>query len=294
MIKSMTAFAKDEIEIDGAKWLLELHSVNRRNLEFSLHIPKDLLHLDIDLRNWVGEHVKRGHISIRLSFQNAIKKNNFFTISEINHLQALKADYENISDTLQLPKESITLSFLLNQFHLLSIQNNQFNENVKDHLKDLVEKTLIKFKEMKRIEGEALEKDLRYRISLLEKSLKIICGMDKDVLNKYQNKLLNKMAALDLSLEDMQDRLLKEAVIWADKSDITEEIVRLESHLAQFLSIMKSDEKTVGRTLDFLCQEIHRELNTMGAKSVDVNLSYEVLNMKTELEKIREQVQNIE
>jgi uncharacterized protein (TIGR00255 family) len=161
-------------------------------------------------------------------------------------------------------------------------------------LKDLTAQALKDFLLRKKEEGQALAQDMLKRLELIENESVQIEGMREDPLTKYRQKLelfLKELGQLQL---EGDDRILKEIALLAEKSDVTEELVRLRAHIAQFKSHLQSGEKAIGKTLEFVVQEMHREINTLGSKSTDSNISRSVIKMKSELEKIREQVQNIE
>ena len=287
MARSMTAYARGVQMTPFGRLILEIHSVNKRVLEMNVSLPRNLLYLDLLLRDWLREKVTRGQVTVRLQFEDEdaegvqLKK----TASE---LKSLKKFWEKIAVDLSYdPKKEVTLSFLMKQVP------QETKENIEEsQLKVAFQETVLKFLAMKEREGKVLGEDISVRLQLLREHLEKVEGLAPSVAKRYLERLKQKID--EVSTPELEDRLYREMVLFADKIDITEEIVRLKSHFDQFFSYLKSKEQSIGRTLDFLCQEIYREINTIGSKAQEGQISFFVVEMKSELDKIKEQVQNIE
>jgi len=206
-------------------------------------------------------------------------------------LKKLKSGWEKTAKELGIGKEEITLTFLLAQMEKVS--SDLFGTKIQTELKKTVSVALTGLVKMKETEGKALAADMLKRVKTLQSNVNAMEKMSSKAPEYYREKLLARLEVLlKEPLED--ERVLREVALFAEKADITEEITRLKSHLVQFADLLKSKEESVGRTLDFLIQEILREINTVSSKSPDLALTQLAVSSKAELEKIREQVQNIE
>lgn len=288
MIKSMTAFGRAEKIFQGTKFALELHSVNRKVLDITLQIPKDLLRFDIEIRQKISSHIQRGAVTLRLSIENLGDYSQAFThLSQ--KIKSAKKSWDKLAKDLGC--EPVSLPFLVEQLELFFPQELSPEDSViREALEELMEKGLKEFDERRKKEGRVLAKDIEERLKKIETALKKIETKAPKAVLKHREKLRERIQAI---VSECEERLLKEIAIFAEKVDITEELVRLSSHLKQFREELKNG-KGVGRTLDFLLQELHRETNTIAAKSADQEVSSLTIQIKGELEKIREQVQNIE
>lgn len=286
----MTAYGRaTSTEIGDLSWVVEIHSVNRRGLDIHLHISKELLFMDIDLRKAISKEVARGQVTLKISFKK-LKGNE----SSITMLKKLKSFWEKGAKELGYPKESVDLPFLLDQMDRTPIEEFGLSEKkIQTELKKALSEAMDAFITMKEVEGKALALDIKGRIKAIGEHLKKIEKEAKGAPQKYREKLLEKLEDVLAGAAD-DERLLKEVAFYAEKIDITEEITRLKSHMKQALDLIASKEKSIGRSLDFLNQEMLREINTIASKSGSLSVTKEAVNAKAELEKIREQVQNIE
>lgn len=295
MAKSMTAYGRASIELDEGHWTLEIFSVNKKALEVQVSLPKDLLYLDNPLRKLISPLVSRGHISIRLTKEINLKAQAFSPII-LAALASLKTQWEDAAKKLNLnPEKEITLSFLLENLGDIDL----FSEKDKERLFNqtigpLFQKAYIAFDGVKNIEGKTLATDILKRLSVIEKLLKEIESLVQDLPEKAKLKLLEKLKSLKEVGAELEERAAKEIAFAAEKMDVTEEITRLYSHLAQLRSLLSQEEKPVGKMGEFLLQEAFREVTTLNNKSLDLAVIKLSLEMKSELEKIREQIQNIE
>ena len=291
-MRSMTGYGRGEADHAGTKISVELNSVNRKQSDIVINLPRDLAMLEPRIRQAINEKISRGRMNVMIGLQESANGASALALDT-----ALARSYHAAMLTLQkelsAPGE-ITIGTILQAPGVMRSPEHTLDA---DDAWPVVERALtaalgdlIKMRER---EGKHLAKDLIRRLKTLRAGTKEIRKLYPEVVKKYRAVLRERLekAGLDLPLDD--ERLLKEVTIFADRSDITEELTRLESHLAQFAHHLRKNEP-VGRTLEFITQEIFRELNTLGAKSNDAAISQHVVACKSELEKIREQIQNLE
>jgi uncharacterized protein (TIGR00255 family) len=290
----MTGYGRGESVQDGFKITVELSSVNRRQGEISLYLPRELEALESRIRDEVNRRIARGRLTGKVSLQTGngswqgkVKLNAALARAYARELSRLAKDLK-LSDR-------ITLEVLVRAPGVL-----QADESVSDAeafwpaVEKALKKALDGLVRMREREGTHLAKDLQQRIAVLRKSIERVQKQAPEVLKRYEQHLRERIRNAGLEMPGLDDeRLLKEVVYFADRSDISEELTRLQSHFQQFDDCLKTKEP-VGRTLDFLAQEMNREVNTIGSKANDSLISREIVNLKAELEKFREQVQNVE
>lgn len=288
----MTAYGRATKSTSIGQWVLELHCVNRRMLDISMHLSKELLRFDIEIRKWVSALMSRGQVTVRVYL---LQEAAMITQSS-SSLKEMKGAWEKIAIELGYdPKDSISLSFLANQLSSFPTQSLiEDEQEVLNILKHLFQEASVQVLKMKETEGKALAEDIRSRLKIMEECFQPIGALAPDAAERYRNKLQARIQEVCTSEAECDERILREVAIYAEKLDITEELTRLHSHLEQFRSLLDSDEKSIGRTLDFLTQEMNREINTIASKSAETEISRLVVMCKSELEKIREQTQNIE
>ncbi len=285
MIRSMTAYGRAEKETPRGKWAVELHSVNRKGLEVNLLLPKDLLVLDLEVRKWLSAEIQRGQLTVRIVHTPSEKKE-----EAVGRLKALKETWEEIAKTLQLdPYKEISLPFLISQLEDRELSLEEALE--RPVIQEVVHQALAAFVKMREVEGKALLEILEKRLSTIRQVLEGIQQESLQLASYYRQKLLERLKLLDVG--DVE-RIEKEIVFHVDRADISEEIERLISHVDQFTVLLRSSEKAIGRTLDFLTQEMGREITTLNAKTGGHQIAKSAVIIKSEIEKIREQVQNIE
>ena len=291
MIYSMTGYGKGVAEDDKTTVEVEVKSVNSRYLDISLRLPSSLMNKENELREFIKGKVKRGKLSIIMQ----IKRNN--NSSDISRIDREKlADYLSVVNEIKNAanlKEEIKLEHLLNNKELFIAQNGDYSEDEFNLLKSAIDSALQKLIIMKSDEGKELAKDLQKRILIIEEKLSIIEEEASKSLTDYYAKLKERINILleDASIE--KERLDVELAIIADKADITEECVRMKSHIKFFMESIEKGEEP-GRKLNFLCQELNRETNTISSKSISTLITHNTVQIKEEIEKIREQIQNIE
>jgi uncharacterized protein (TIGR00255 family) len=297
MIRSMTAFGRADLQTPSGshsgRWVVEIHSVNKKALDINLSLPKDFLCFDVEIRKWIAEAIHRGQVSVRLMFYPAPS---VFEHASLQTFRSLKTTWEHIARELgRDPAKEVTLAFLSEQAaRLPSPEVCHGKEDVLASLKTLIDSALNECLHMKTKEGVALKKDIEERLYLIEQCVPSIEAKSAGTVDVYRDKLIARIQDVMGTREAVDERILREIALFAERIDVTEEVVRLKSHLKQFHQMLRSEEKSVGRTLDFIIQEMHREIHTMNAKSADSEISSLTLAMRGELEKIREQVQNIE
>lgn len=291
-LKSMTGFGEGAATASGIQVTVELSSVNRKQLDINVNLPRNLVTLDAQVQSLIRAEFSRGRVSGIIRVNAADHAAGSVTIDD-----KLAAQYvEGIRKTAKKLKLSDDLGAecIARLPGVVGIEQEALDaDHVSAVLDQAMTKALRGLSRMRTSEGKALEQDLRSRIGLLEEGVKAISKLAPTVVSSYREKLFQRLE--EAGLEDLatDERVVKEVAIFADRCDISEELTRLKSHLAQTRKLFRSKEP-VGRTLDFLCQELFREINTVGSKANEVEITRSVVAFKTELERIREQVQNIE
>lgn len=292
-MKSMTGYGRGESSQAGFKITIELSSVNRKQIEIAVNLPRDIEVLEAQIRDEINRRVARGRVTVRVSVHAAeavVGKSRInFTLAK-----AYAKELRTLAKSLHL-SDDVTLDMLSRAPGVLQT-DEQIPEaealwpGTSKALKTALD-TLIKMRER---EGAWLGKDLKARIATMRAGVARVQKLAPQVAERYRAQLLARIKSAGLESPVLEeDRLLKEVFYFADRADISEELTRLQSHFQQFEDCVKSGEP-VGRTLDFLSQEINREINTIGSKANDSLISREVVVLKAELEKFREQVQNVE
>ena len=291
MVQSMTGFSRSEMKNGEMECVIETRSVNNRFLDISVRLPRKLMEIELKIKKKVKEKFSRGSMEINISFNNEKKEVNLTANLEMANVY--KKILEELRTSLGM-KQEIDLKDLLKFREIIKYEPPE--ENV-DELWEMIEKNLDialkKLQETRLLEGTVLLEDILNRIKSILEKVEYIKGQQPMILENYKKKLAERLSKLLEGKKTDEDRLLQEAAILADRSDISEEIVRLESHLKQFVILTKGHE-AIGRQLEFLNQEMLREANTITSKANDYKVSQSVVKIKAELEKIREQIQNIE
>ena len=293
-MKSMTGHGRGECVRDGFKITVELSSVNRKQMDMSINLPRELESLESQVRDALNRKLARGRLTAKITLQSAgdsaaglVRLNSDLARAYANEFRKLAKELGIVGD--------LTLDTLLKAPGVL--QNNGDSDDA-DAYWPAVEKALKAalsgLVKMRQQEGDHLAGDLSARINAIAKSAARIQKRSPKVVLKYRDNLMERIANLGADAPAVDDdKLAREVAYFADRCDVTEEITRLNSHFEQFAGFVKSS-KPVGRTLDFLSQEMNREINTIGSKANDSDISREVVKVKAELEKFREQVQNVE
>ncbi len=294
MIKSMTAYAEGSNTENMISAEVVIRSYNSRYLDIALHSPETCIQFEDKIKKLVKEKITRGRVEIRLSLKDESEDAIEFEPDLKRALAYLKA-LETLKNTLSLESE-INLDHFLNIRDIIKPVNKQTDPVLLwSAVQDAMDEAIESLNTMREQEGQNLAEDLNSRLIFIENKLDIIQKQADIIPEIYRQKLTKRIAALTSDIESLDPvRLSQEAAILADKSDISEEIVRSRSHIKQFKEILKTENESGGRKLNFLIQEFNREFNTMGAKAGKVELSHIIVDVKSELEKIREQIQNIE
>jgi uncharacterized protein (TIGR00255 family) len=295
MLRSMTAYGRSSLTTPLGRFSVEIQSVNRKHLEVNTALPTPLLCFDADIKKWVAAHVGRGQVNIRVNI--AYDQGAPVTVSPnlTLALQIQKA-WHQLSDNLKIPfNEQQFMSMLSQTEGILNYEEELQDESLyKNALQTSIHQAIEQLVRMKKREGQALYEDITKRMAILAQLIAQIASRSSNATVRYREKLQERLTeALGASIEN-EERILREVCVYADKVDIAEEITRFDSHLQQMLRILQTEGEGVGKTLEFLIQELNREVNTVGSKSSDAEISRFVVEIKTELERIREQIQNIE
>jgi uncharacterized protein (TIGR00255 family) len=289
----MTGFARYENQNGELTCKVEIKSVNNRFIDINTRLPKSLAALELPLKKLVKSKCARGSFDISISLESNGQSGAHFEIKPNLPLAAqyLKA-FNQIRDDLKLQGE-IDINAILGQRDIVKPELKEVDDSSEETVTSTVEKTLIDLIKMREDEGANLEKDIISQIKGIEKLGGAIKSLQSTTVQEFQDRLKEKIQTLTNGMELDPARMAQETALLADRCDITEEIIRLKSHLDQFYKLVESDEPQ-GRKLEFLTQEINREVNTIGSKTIDIEVSKTVIEMKSRLEKIREQLANIE
>lgn len=291
MIKSMTGFSRAEFSEDGMYASVELKSLNGKYLELNCKMPRNLQHKENEIREIVRKFITRGTVNVNINIEIDSVKKSVTLNSEV--AQHIYEQLNNLRKELKL-KETVKLDQVLSfSSYLLVTEENEDELKQMQLIKKVLNHSLKNLDNMKRKEGQQLIKDLNNRMRSISESVDKIEKLGIQRVPNEREKLKQRLAQFFENDEYDEQRLQMEMVLMADKLDISEEVVRIKSHFKFYYEIMKKEE-TPGRKINFLLQEINREINTIGSKANDANISQLVVNVKEELEKIREQIQNIE
>ncbi len=288
----MTGFGRAEHASEGIIARVEIATVNRKQADIHFSLPRELGELEAGLKKTVLGAVSRGRVNISINLERASGSEEGLNL-DTNRAKALEAAFNELSDILNRAVKLEASDFLRAPGIITYEDSGWDTEEARAAIEPALSSALENLVVMRTAEGNDLKTDLLARLIILEDHAKVIAATTPKIVIRQRELLHNRLrdAGIDLDLND--ERLLKEIAIFAERCDISEEATRLESHIGRFREYLDSDEP-VGRSLDFLCQEINREFNTIGSKANDSGIGQNVVGAKTELEKIREQVQNIE
>lgn len=296
MIYSMTGFGKTSAEVaKETSFTVEISSVNRKQLELRFNLPREITMLETDLRKLFSSEIGRGMVNIRITLGESAK--NELDSIEINQNLLNKLLESAVKLRAELNISNATLD-LASFYNINGVVTNSCVDLENSHFKNDIIKAcqsaLKNFLSMRQAEGEELAIDLKKRIVILKELLEKIIPFSFAIKDSLKNKIMTKLKDEDFKVDLNDERLQKEILFYVDKSDVSEEITRLHSHFVQFDKLFENTTSEPGRNMDFLLQEMFREINTLGNKSGSTEVSPLVVAFKSELEKIREQVQNIE
>jgi uncharacterized protein (TIGR00255 family) len=288
----MTGYGRGEADHNGNRFWVELNSVNRKQSDVVVTLPRDLAALEPRIRETINENISRGRTNVTVTLRNPANGAQQLAL-DTNLARSYHEAMRALQKELDAPGE-ITIGLVLQAPGVMRLPEQVVDpDEVWPRVEQALRAALADLINMREREGKHLAKDLIHRLKQIRKKLKEIRGLHPDVVKKYRTALLDRLERAGLPLDPADERIVKEISFFADRADICEELTRLESHLAQFAHHLRRNEP-VGRTLEFIAQEISRELNTIGAKANDAAISQRVVACKAELEKIREQVQNLE
>ncbi|PYZ93206.1 YicC family protein [Salipaludibacillus keqinensis] len=293
MIMSMTGYGRSTKENDNCQVTVEMKAVNHRFCEMNIRMPRQLFFLEDRMKKEISKYVKRGKVDVFLNVhgEGVVKR-------------SLSIDWDLFQQYQEMHEEMIKSSGAASEFpvnellvheEVVSVNEaDDVSEELETMVQGAVEQAVVQLIDMRKQEGEELHKDMVHRLSQITAYVDELRGLSPLVQTQYRDRLLKKVedfVGSDLDID--QSRILTEVSVFADKSDIEEELTRIDSHVKQFMTIL-NDAHVVGRKLDFLVQELNRETNTIGSKANHLEISQTVVNLKAELEKIKEQVQNVE
>ncbi len=291
MLKSMTGYGRAERQVEGFNIKVNLKSVNHRYIDITVKMPRYYSFAEDKIRQSAMKYISRGKVEVHVSIdrpgssERTVVLDTEMAKNYINALKSLKA--------FGL-KDDIKISTMAQYGEIFKIESDEADE---EHISSIIESVFVSaaedFVNMRKCEGERMENDICAHLDCLSNYLNEVEQRYPKVIEEYRQKLSKRIADVLADENIDESRILTEAAIYADKSDISEETVRLASHIKEFKDAIKTD-KPIGKKLDFIVQEMNRETNTMGSKSGDIEISRLIVDMKSEIEKIREQIQNIE
>ena len=291
MIKSMTGYGKSNMSKNLREYQVEIKSVNHRYLDISVKMPRSLSYLEEEIKKAISAKVTRGKVDVFITFNNNSLEGRDIKINTEIARMYIK-ELRNLSETEGIVAD-IPVTEISKLPDVLTIKNNQDDETIKNELIEVTNKAIENLVGMRKVEGEKIAQDLLVRIQDIEEKVKKISALSTGLIDEYVVKLETRIKELLQEQEIDEARLAQEVVIYADKCSIEEEVTRLNSHIYQFRELLQTNE-AVGKKIDFMIQEMNRETNTIGSKANNLEITNDVINMKTQIENIREQVQNIE
>lgn len=292
MLKSMTGYGRGKYECDSREYTVEIKSVNNRYSDISIKMPRNISFLEDTVRKLISNSITRGKVEVFVSFTNNSDKGRNIELNydlAKNYIEAMKKLAEETSinsnieviDVVRLPD-------------VLNTTVDQEGENIiTEELTKTVSEAITNFIKMREIEGEKIKEDLQERIESISKKINQINSISTGLVSEYIVKLEKRVNELLKPNVVDENRLAQEIVIYSDKCSVEEEITRMRSHISQFLNLLEQTNSN-GKRIDFLIQEMNRETNTIGSKANNLQITNYIVDIKTELENIREQIQNIE
>lgn len=291
MIKSMTGYGRGKYENDGRCYTVEMKSVNHKYSEISIKTPRNLSFLEDKIKKSVSSYISRGKIDIQVTFVNMSSKGINININKELAKQYITAIHDLAEEADLSP--TIGIMDITRLPDVLTVQSDDNEELLWNELKLALDEAINNFMQMRKVEGELIAQDLEQRINQVSDKTQKIFELSTGLVEEYVVKLEERIKELLKTDVVDQARLAQEVVIFSDKCSVQEELTRLKSHTAQFLNTIKKDGP-VGKNLDFLVQEMNRETNTIGSKANKLEITNLVIEIKTIIEDIREQIQNIE
>jgi len=293
MALSMTGFGRGEYKDENLSFVVECKTINHKYTDINIRLPRKISFLEDKVRNFVKEYVKRGRVDLYIKLESLNNNDSTLKLDE-----ELANQYYNILSTIKDKfnlNDDITVMNIAKFPDIVKIEEKEEDESIIwNSLRQALQDCLLKLKDMREEEGSKLASDIKMRCDLLKNYVEEIEKYSYNVVIDYKEKLRTRInELLEGTMEIDENKLTQEVAIYADKSSITEELVRFKSHIVQLKNTIDKND-SIGRKIDFLIQEMNREINTMGSKSSNLNITNLVVEVKSELEKIREQIQNIE
>ena len=291
MIKSMTRYGKSSLSINSREYQVEIKTVNHKYIDTNIKMPRIISYLEEEIRKTISSKIKRGKIDVSINFENYSKDGNDIKINTelakiyIQNLRKL-AEEENLSADIQVTDITKMPDVLIIKNVL---DENIIKEEIKQVLNDAIEQLLV----MREKEGIKISEDILNKLGQIENKVEEIFSLSTGLIEEYVVKLEARVKEILKTEEIDKSRLMQEIVIYADKCSVEEEITRMRSHISQLRELIKTDEPT-GKKMDFIIQEMNRETNTIGSKANKLEITDRVVAIKTILEDIREQIQNVE
>ena len=292
MLKSMTGYGRHELVKDGKRINVEIKSVNHRYSDYNIKYPRSYAFLEDKIKKHAAKSITRGKVDIFLTIENYESTDEEIDINREaakNYIEALK----KLRDEFSLTDDITVMSVARNQDVFTVVKKEEDEETIWQNVRAALDSALGDFTDMRKREGERIQRDLEARVEYMKTLVKKVDERSPETVSEYKNRLYDKIKEVLEDREIDESRVLTEVAIFADKVAVNEETVRLASHFDEFYNIVSSGEPA-GRRLDFLIQEINRETNTIGSKASDIEIAKLVVELKGEIEKLREQVQNIE
>ena len=292
MLKSMTGYGRAQKILNGRDILVEIRSVNHRYYEYSSRIPRTYSYIDEKLKALLKNSISRGKVEAAVTINNIEGKDTEIAINK-GVAEGYVAALRSVSEELKLA-DDLSLSKLMKLPDIFTVQKTPDDEEqVWNDVAEVAQEAVDKFVEMRSTEGERLKNDITEKADGILRMVMEVERLSPITVEHYRNRLYKKLSEVLENKDIDEQRILTEAAIFSEKIAVDEETVRLRSHISQLKNMLRSNE-AVGRKLDFIVQEMNREVNTIGSKAQDLNITKIVVDMKAEIEKIREQIQNIE
>jgi uncharacterized protein (TIGR00255 family) len=293
LIKSMTAYGRADYSDDDKIFTVEVKSLNNRFRDIVLRIPNTLQAIEDEIRSLISSRIQRGRVEVSIKLERIGKDSDYGLDLNLPLIRSYVRIFRELNEELGL-EEKIRPEYLAQIKDVIIFKPVEEDiDAIRPGLQKVLKQAFDSLEKMRTIEGQAIEKDFQDRLNLIEGYLDRIEERSPLVVEEYKTKLKDKINALSQDMEIDEGRLAQEVTIFAGRCDITEEIVRTKSHLKQFRDYLSLDD-SIGRRLDFLIQELNREINTISSKASDSSISANAVEIKSELEKLREQTQNVE
>lgn len=291
MIKSMTGYGRGTYENDGRLYTVEIKTINHRYNDVTVRLPRYLSFLEDDVRKYISKTINRGKVEVYISLENMSDKGRNIKIDKVlagTYINELR----NLSEEYGIPND-ITIMSLARMSDIVVVENDSQEELYWLELQEAIKVAVQNIDGARSVEGERLARDIDLRLDKISEYVELVGKSSEKLLEEYKIKLRNRINELNANDIVDENRIGIEIVLFADKSSICEEVTRLKSHIASFKNMLKTDGP-IGKKIDFLIQEMNRETNTIGSKANSIGITNYVIEMKNEIENIREQVQNIE